>query len=77
MTLAELDEGTHTKIVSIDGGRHARQQLRELGLFPGDTVRLLRRAAFGGPLLVECRGTQIAIGRGIAAKVVIERCESR
>ncbi len=72
MTLIDLNEGTATRILSIDGGRNARQQLRELGLFAGDTVRVLRHAAFGGPVLVECRGTQIALGRGIAKKVVVE-----
>jgi Fe2+ transport system protein FeoA len=72
MTLVEMNEGAKAKIVAIGGGRSARQQLRELGLFPGDTIRVLRHAAFGGPLLVECRGTQIAIGRGIAEKVTVE-----
>ena len=72
MNLSELQEGTTAKIVSIGGGLVARQQLRELGLYPGDAIRLVRHAAFGGPLLVECRGTQIAIGRGIAGKVVVE-----
>ncbi len=72
MTLLELPEDTQAKIVSIGGGRGAQQQLRELGLFPGDTIRLVRRAAFRGPLLVECRGTQIALGRGIAAKIRVE-----
>ena len=72
MNLSELPEGTTAKIVTIGGGGIARHQLRELGLFPGDAIRLVRHAAFGGPLLVECRGTQIAIGRGIASNVVVE-----
>ena len=72
MNLSQVPEGTTAKIVSIGGGPTARQQLRELGLFPGDAIRLVRHAAFGGPLLVECRGTQIAIGRGIAGQVVVE-----
>jgi Fe2+ transport system protein FeoA len=72
MTLVDITEGGNAKIVSIGGGRTARQQLRELGLFPGDTIRVVRYASFGGPLLVECRGTQVAIGRGIAEKVMVE-----
>lgn len=72
MTLIDLDEGKKAKIVLIGGERHTRRQLRELGLFPGDTVRVVRRAALGGPLLIECRGIQIAIGRAIADHVVIE-----
>ena len=49
MTLVDLDEGKNAKIVLIGGERNTRQQLRELGLFPGDTVRVVRRAALGGP----------------------------
>lgn len=70
--LGNLTDGSESKIKAIGGERNARQQLRELGLFPGDTVRVVRRAAFGGPLLVECRGTQIALGRGIAENVKVE-----
>lgn len=72
MTLADLKEDAQTKIVSIDGGCGVQQQLRELGLFPGDTVRVVRRAMMGGPLLVECRDVQVAIGRRVAKKVRVE-----
>ncbi len=72
MTLIDLEESKTGRIVSIGGERNARQQLRELGLFPGDTVRLVRRAALGGPLLIECRGVQIAVGRTIAENVLVE-----
>ena len=72
MTLAELGEDTIATIISIGGGSNTQQQLRELGLYPGDTVRVIRHAAFQGPLLIETRGTQIAIGRAIAARVQVK-----
>ena len=72
MTLADLGEDAQVKIVSIGGGTNARQQLRELGLYPGDTIRVIRRAAFQGPLLIEARGVQIAIGQAIAKDVLVE-----
>jgi Fe2+ transport system protein FeoA len=71
MTLNDLPEKDSATIHAIGGNPVARQQLRELGLVPGDTVRVLRRAAMGGPLLVECRGTQIALGRNIARQVIV------
>jgi Fe2+ transport system protein FeoA len=71
MTLNDLPEKDSATIRAIGGDRTARQQLRELGLVPGDTVRVLRRAALGGPLLIECRGTQIALGRNIASQVTV------
>jgi Fe2+ transport system protein FeoA len=38
----------------------------------------LRIAPLGGPLLVECNDREIALGRGIADKIIVELkpCES-
>ncbi len=72
MTLAELKQGETAKVIFIGGGRNAQQQLRELGLYPGDSLRVVRRAQFGGPLLIEFRGMQVAVGRRIAEDVVVE-----
>jgi len=46
--------------------------LRQLGLIPGDDARVLRHAPLGGPVLVEVDGRSIALGRGVASKVVVE-----
>ena len=37
------------------------ERLRELGFIRGETVRLRGRAPFGEPLIVEIRGTSIAL----------------
>ena len=42
------------------------------GIYPGDQLRLLRKAPLGGPLLVECNEREIALGRGIADKIIVE-----
>ena len=43
----------------------------------GDCIRLLRAAPLGGPLLVEVNGREIALGRGVAEKILVEaECES-
>jgi ferrous iron transport protein A len=42
-------------------------QVRSLGLAPGGAVRLLRRAPFHGPLLLEVGGRVIALGWKIAS----------
>jgi Fe2+ transport system protein FeoA len=32
----------------------------------------MRYGALGGPILIEVHGFQLAIGRGIAAKIIVE-----
>jgi Fe2+ transport system protein FeoA len=43
-----------------------------MGIHVGDEVRVLSRAPFGGPLLIESRGTRVAIGKQLAEKIKVE-----
>ena len=72
MTLDQLSFGQTARIVAIGGGRGLQRHLQQMGLHPGDVVIVSSRGAFRGPLLVSFRGSQIAIGRGIARKIEIE-----
>jgi Fe2+ transport system protein FeoA len=36
---------------------------------------MLRYGALRGPILIEVHGSQVALGRGIASKVVVEEME--
>jgi ferrous iron transport protein A len=46
-----------------------------MGVHPGDFVTILRYGALGGPILIEVHGSQVALGRGIASKVIVEEVE--
>lgn len=65
-------DGKKLIITSIDGGRNLNIKLRQYGLFVGDQVRVLRLAPLGGPVLIEVNGREIALGRGIAARITVE-----
>jgi ferrous iron transport protein A len=45
--------------------------LNTLGIHVGDAVRVVERAPFHGPVLVEVHGTRVALGRGVARKVMV------
>lgn len=79
MRLVEALNGTTVRITGFEGGKGLEGKLRQLGLGPGDSVRVLRRAPFKGPLLIEVRGREIAVGAGVASKIQIEvqACASR
>ena len=72
MTLMQVKNGQTVKIVSFKGGMGLEHKLRQLGLVPGDRAKVLRHAPLGGPILVEVDGRSIALGRGVASKVVVE-----
>lgn len=73
MRLANARHGTRVRIISYDGGEGIERKLRQLGLNPGELVHVRRQAPFRGPILVEVNGRTIAVGRGIAAKITVEK----
>ena len=74
-TLDQIYESKKAKVIDIQGGAGVRQRLSQMGIHPGDMVTILRYGAFRGPLLIEIHGSQVALGRGIASKVIVEEIE--
>ena len=72
MQLLQVEKGRTVRLKSFQGGASLEHKLRQLGLLPGDTMRVLRRAPLGGPILIDVDGRAIALGRGIASKVEVE-----
>lgn len=76
MKLNEVPLGARVRLSDVKG-RGLRAKLIQYGLHMGDCIRLLRAAPLGGPLLVEVNGREIALGRGVAEKILVEaECES-
>ena len=67
--LSEADDQAELKILLILGGWGVRRSLNQMGIQPGDRVRVVRRAPFGGPVLIDNRGTRVAVGQGMARKI--------
>jgi ferrous iron transport protein A len=70
--LIDVEKGTQVKIASYEGGQAILHKLNQIGIFPGDLARVIRFAPFHGPVLLEVRGMEIALGRGIAARILVE-----
>ncbi len=60
-TLNEVPLNFEGKISSLAGDDLLVSRLQELGFIRGEQVKLCGRAPFGEPLLVEVRGTTIAL----------------
>lgn len=72
-TLAGLEIGEQAVIREIRAGHGALRRLADMGLVPGTVVRVLRRGPFGGPIEIEVRGTSLALGYGLASRILVER----
>jgi ferrous iron transport protein A len=68
--LSEIKTGDQVTLQSIMVGRELTSRLTSLGLTPGAMVEVLQN--FGrGPIIVNVRGTHVALGRGEARKLLV------
>jgi len=72
MNLYEAGDHAKLRILLITGGWEVRRSFNQMGIQPGDRVRVLRRAPFGGPMVIENRGTHVAVGKQLAQKIRVE-----
>lgn len=71
--LAFLSPGQRGKLVQIDGGQKMRKRLEALGIRPGKEVCMKSAFFTRGPVVVSLDGRLIALGRGQAQKIYVEK----
>lgn len=72
ITLDSIKEGQKVKVINISGGWGIRQRLGGLGIHPGDEIIVKKSAIMRGPILIDIHGNQVALGRGVARKIMVE-----
>ncbi|MCD6373019.1 MAG: ferrous iron transport protein A [Thermococcus sp.] len=70
--LNTLRPGERGIVVNILGGFTARQRLVSMGLTPGAVVQIIESHPYG-PIIISVGGVRFAIGRGMAAKVMVRK----
>jgi len=70
VTLDQAVTGRPYRVRWIRGGQVVRRRLEDMGLGQGSTVTVCNRQS-GGPVEVEAHGACVALGRGIALKVLV------
>jgi len=79
--LTALRNGETGIVTSIRAG-HGRglgrgwgfeKRLMDMGLTPGTRVTIVKSAPFHGPLEVLVRGSRLALGRGMAERIFVEK----
>lgn len=62
-------EGTKGRVYDINGGREVSKRLFEMGFNKGQEIEVIRNDA--GPLVVGLNGSRVAVGRGMALKILL------
>lgn len=73
--LSHLPPGIPAVIERLDGPPAAMLHLMEIGLCPGELVRVIRSAPGGDPLELDVMGYRLAIRRAEAGAILVRRKE--
>ena len=68
--LSAVPAGRRARVVALAGGQGLRSRLLGMGLTVGSELRVLRGGT-AGPTLVALGETRLAIGRGMADRILV------
>lgn len=71
--LTRIKVGEKGIVVRILGGYGLRKKLETLGIREGMEIMKVSSQFMGGPLIVQVGNTQVAIGFGMARKILVEK----
>jgi ferrous iron transport protein A len=72
ITLVGLDRGQRGTVRQLKGGRGLVNRLNALGIRPGKKITKVSAMLMRGPVTIEVDRAQIAIGFGMARKIIVK-----
>lgn len=72
LSLAEIKKGEHAIFISICAGKAIASRLTSLGFTPGVEIEMKQNFGYG-PLVVNIRGTRVALGRSEAKHIMVQK----
>jgi len=70
MPLAMVRPGELVTVTGVRAGRGLLRRLADMGLISGIQVRVIN-SRMPGPVLIDLRGSRVALGRGVAQKIMV------
>lgn len=72
VSIADVPRGQGGVIVDLGGGELGRRRLEDLGLRPGKCAVKVSGQPLRGPIVIQVGGTRVAVGHGMARRIMIE-----
>jgi len=70
--LIECPIGEKFKVIRVNAGHNAKRRLAHLGIIPGVNIIKKSSAPFRGPIEINVKGSTLIIGRGLAARIIVQ-----
>ena len=71
MPLTMARSGAKVTIVDVLAGQGLKKRLADMGLLPGTKIRVVN-SQMPGPVIMEIKGSKVALGRGAAHRVTVK-----
>ena len=71
-TLSSLSEGDTAVIHAFNADLNLQSRLVEMGILPGITVRMIKKAPFQGPIAFKIRGYEVSLRYGDAKQILVQ-----
>ena len=72
ITLPQMQSGQSGTVVQIQGGQSMINRLSALGIRPGKRITKISSMFMQGPVTIEVDRAQVAIGFGMARRIIID-----
>jgi ferrous iron transport protein A len=72
VTLTKMQRGQNGRVLQVGGGRGLTNRLAALGIMPGKRITKISSMLMRGPVTIEVDRVQVAIGFGMASRIIIE-----
>jgi ferrous iron transport protein A len=72
ISLIRIRENQKAKVLEISGGRILQHRMMSMGIYPGREITKLSHFALRGPVAVRVGRSVLALGHGVAAKIIVE-----
>ena len=76
VTLRQIRTGQSGIVVQIQGGHGLISRLNALGIRPGQRITKVSSTFMRGPITIKVGNAQVAIGFGMANKIIVEPIEA-
>ena len=71
MPLAMACPSEPVTVTGVKAGWGLQRRLADMGLTPGVRIRVIN-SQMSGPVLIDLRGSRVALGRGVAQKILVK-----
>jgi len=72
ISLVQLKPNHKGRIAEIAGGENLRSKLMHMGVYEGKEVTKFSHIGLRGPVVIKTGRSILALGHGVAAKVMVE-----